>query len=153
MFIVKNNKSSFYQIVYKINGKKTTRSTNTSSKTEAQKILEEFKRSIPGSVHKNISTLPKENIHSLSNFKSEYLKYLRPIKSKNYIESNPFTKVKFPRLTKVYHAFLTEDDLLIILANTPYQYLKDIFLVAFYTGMRLGELINMRRDWINIFNN
>jgi len=215
MFIVKNNKSSFYQIVYKINGKKTTRSTNTINRAEAQKILEEFKKSFTVSVQKNISTLPKDDIHSLSKFKSEYLEYLRPIKSKNYIESidlsfnqfisfcgnvslkqintqildrfisltfartqrgahhyyrtlkaafnkavewnyiesNPFTKVKFPRLTKVYPAFLTEDDLLIILANTPYQYLKDIFLVAFYTGMRLGELINMRRDWINLFNN
>jgi integrase/recombinase XerD len=71
----------------------------------------------------------------------------------NYIESNPFTKVKFPRLTKVYPVFLTEDDLLIILANTTYEYLKDIFLVAFYTGMRLGELINMKWNWIDFFKN
>jgi integrase/recombinase XerD len=212
---VKNSKSSFYQIVYKTHGKKTTRSTNTSSKTEAQKILEDFKKSFASSVQENISTLPKEDIHSLSKFKSEYLEYLRPIKSKNYIESidlsfnqfisfcgnvslkqintqildrfisstfartqrgahhyyrtlkaafnkavewnylllNPFTKVKFPRLTKVYPAFLTEDDLLVILTNTSYQYLKDIFLVAFYTGMRLGELINMRWGWIDFFKN
>ena len=71
----------------------------------------------------------------------------------NYIGMNPFIKIKFPRLTKVYPVFLSEDDLLIILSNTPYQHQKDIFLVAFYTGMRLGELINMKWNWIDFFKN
>ena len=43
--------------------------------------------------------------------------------------------------------------MLIILANTPYQYLKDIFTVGFYTGLRLGELINMKWNWIDFFQN
>jgi site-specific recombinase XerD len=71
----------------------------------------------------------------------------------NYIESNPFTKVKFPKLVKSFPTFISEDELLIILSNTPYQYLKDIFTVGFYTGLRLGELINMRWNWIDFFNN
>lgn len=71
----------------------------------------------------------------------------------NYIETNPFTKIKFPKLTKSFPAFISEDELLIILTNTPYQYLKDIFTVGFYTGLRLGELINMRCNWINFFQN
>lgn len=71
----------------------------------------------------------------------------------NYISLNPFSKVKFPKLSKTFPAFITEDELLIILTNTPYQYLKDIFLVAFYTGMRLGELINMQWCWIDFFQN
>lgn len=71
----------------------------------------------------------------------------------NYIESNPFTKMKFPKLAKSFPAFISEDELLIILANTPYQYLKDIFTVGFYTGLRLGEIINMQWSWIDFFTN
>ena len=71
----------------------------------------------------------------------------------NYISSNPFTKVKFPKLSKSFPAFISEDELLIILTNTPNQYLKDIFTVGFYTGLRLGELINMRWSWIDFFQN
>lgn len=70
----------------------------------------------------------------------------------NYASSNPFTKVKFPKLVKSFPAFISEDELLIILANTPYQYLKDIFTVGFYTGLRLGELINMQLCWIDFFS-
>ncbi len=71
----------------------------------------------------------------------------------NYISSNPFTKIKFPKIQKSFPVFLMEDELLIILANTSYQHLKDIFTVGFYTGLRLGELINMRWDWIDFFQN
>jgi site-specific recombinase XerD len=71
----------------------------------------------------------------------------------NYIAINPFAKVKFPKIQKSFPVFLTEDELLIILANTPYQHLKDIFTVGFYTGLRLGELINMHWDWIDFFQN
>ena len=71
----------------------------------------------------------------------------------NYISINPFIKVKFPKLSKSFPAFISEDELLIILTNTPYQYLKDIFTVGFYTGLRLGELINMQWDWVDFFRN
>ncbi len=178
MFIVKIKRSSFYQIVYEVNGKKTSKSTGTANKFEAQKILEEFsKRVLSDKKSFNNSRkneLPvSQQVRSILDFKKEYLEYLKPIKSKhyitsielsfnqfisfcgdislkqinrqildrfisttftrtqrgahqyyrtlkaafnkalewNYIEVNIFTKVKFPRLTKVYPVFLTEDDL------------------------------------------
>ena len=40
-----------------------------------------------------------------------------------------------------------------IVSNTPYQYLKDIFITAFYTGLRLGEIINMKWSWIDFTQN
>lgn len=222
MFIVKIKRSSFYQIVYEVNGKKTSKSTGTANKAEAQKIMEEFSKgflsnnkAFNNSIQEKIDLPVSQQIHSIRDFKKEYLEYLKPIKSKhyitsielsfnqfisfcgnislqqintqiidrfisitfartqrgahqyyrtlkaafnkaiswNYIETNPFTKVKFPRLTKVHPVFITEDELIIILTNTPYEYLKDIFTVAFYTGIRLGELINMRWDWIDFFKN
>ncbi|KAF0139477.1 MAG: int [Stygiobacter sp.] len=222
MFIVKIKRSSFYQIVYKVNGKKTSKSTGTNNRAEAEKIFEEFskgvlsdKKSLNSPIREMNLTPIKVDHHSLADFKKEYLEFLHPTKSKryiisielsfnqlisfcgditlkqintqildrfisktfartqrgahqyyrtlkaafnkavewNYIETNPFSKVKFPRLTKVYPVFLTEDDLLIILTNTQLQYLKDVFTVAFYTGMRLGELINMKWSWIDFFKN
>jgi len=71
----------------------------------------------------------------------------------NYIPANLFTKVKFPKLSKTFPVFISEDELLIILANTPHQHLKDIFTVAFYTGLRLSELINMQWNWIDFLQN
>ena len=71
----------------------------------------------------------------------------------DYISINPFAKVRFPKLSKSFPAFISENELLIILTNTPYQYLKDIFTVGFYTGLRLGELINMQWNWIDFFQN
>jgi len=215
MFIVKIKRSSFYQIVYEVNGKKTSKSTGTANKTEAQKKLEEFKRNFDNSAKEKIELRDFKKVFPILDFKREYLEYLKPTKSKhyinsielsfnqftsfcgnislqkintqiidhfisttfartqrgahqyyrtlkaafnkavgwNYIETNPFVKVKFPRLTKVYPVFISEDELLIIVANTLYQYLKDIFTVAFYTGMRLGELINMQWHWVNFFQN
>lgn len=71
----------------------------------------------------------------------------------NYISSNPFTKIKFPKIPKAFPAFIQEDEFLIVLSNTPYQHQKDIFTTGYYTGLRLGELVNMRWNWIDFFRN
>ena len=46
MFLVKNKKSSFYQIVFFVNGKRTTHSTKKTNEQEAFEYLEEFKMSL-----------------------------------------------------------------------------------------------------------
>lgn len=218
MFLVKNKKSSFYQIVYFIDGKRTTHSTKKTSKTEALKYLENFNISNTSVSRFNTPIIQEEvstKSLTLSKFKEEYLDYAKPIKSKKYVDSiaysfkylikyagdielnkidtrivdkfinttftrtqrgahqyyrtlkaaltkavewnyitiNPFTKVKFPKLSKTFPVFLFEDELIIILANTQYQLLKDIITVAFYTGLRLGELVNMRWSWIDFLQN
>ncbi len=218
MFLVKNNKSSFYQIVYFADGKRTTHSTKKKNEQEAIQYLEEFKKSLAnpsGAVSSITQKTCSKNTFTLSKFKEEYLEYANPVKSKKYLDSisysfkyfieyagdislndiatrtvdkfinltftrtqrgahlyyrtlkaalnkavewnylsvNPFTKVKFPKLSKTFPVFISEDELLIILANTQYQHLKDIFTVAFYTGLRLGELVNMQWNWIDFQQN
>ncbi len=218
MFLVKNNKSSFYQIVYFADGKRTTHSTKKKNEQEAIQYLEEFKKSLAnpsGAVSSITQKTCSKNTFTLSKFKEEYLEYANPVKSKKYLDSisysfkyfieyagdislndiatrtvdkfinltftrtqrgahlyyrtlkaalnkavewnylsvNPFTKVKFPKLSKTFPVFISEDELLIILANTQYQHLKDIFTVAFYTGLRLGELVNMQWNWIDFLQN
>ena len=215
MYVAKIKRSKFFQIIYFIDGKRKTLSTKTADRKEAQKVLENFKASLNNPVQEIVHQLPIEVSLSLSNFRDEYLEFIRSAKSKKYFESisysfkqlisfcgdiplnkietkiidkficstfnrtprgahhyyrtlkaalnkaiswdyisiNPFTKIKFPKLSKSFPAFISEDELLIILANTPYQYLKDIFTVGFYTGLRLGELINMQWNWIDFFQN
>jgi site-specific recombinase XerD len=213
MFISKSKKSPFYQLTYIIDGKRTTISTKTSSKKDAQQFLYNFQKE--KSAGTTCNSTPQKTCITVDSFRTEYLEYCRPIKSSkytesidsafkqfirvnndsaldevstrtvdkfititfartqrgahqyyrtlkasfnkavewNYIDSNPFSKVKFPKLSRSFPVFVAEDELLIIIANTPYQYLKDIFIVAFYTGLRLGELINMKWDWLNFEQN
>ena len=214
MFLAKHHKSPFYQIVYFIDGKRNSISTQTKVKSEAMEFLVKFKNSVE-EIPQEIITQVEESTIILSEFMQEYISYLTPTKSSkyistikyssnqfisfagdielskienrlidkfiisafsrtqrgthlfyrtlkaalnkaiewNYISVNPFIKVKFPKLSKPFPAFISEDELLIILANTPYQYLKDISTVGFYTGLRLGELINMKWNWIDFFQN
>ncbi|HSP89024.1 MAG TPA: tyrosine-type recombinase/integrase, partial [Ignavibacteriaceae bacterium] len=71
----------------------------------------------------------------------------------NYIQTNPFKKLKAPKVPKSFPVFINEDELISILNNTPNQMLKDIFIMAYYTGMRLGEILNMKWNWISLPHN
>lgn len=93
--------------------------------------------------------------------KSAYLAYLhfRILKAAfskavdwEYIEQNPFKKIKFPRIPKSIPIFITQDEFNIIIYHTKNQLLRNIFTVAFYTGMRLGEIVNMKWNWIDMEN-
>lgn len=90
MFLVKNNKSSFYQIVYFVDGKRTTHSTKKTNEQEAVQYLEEFKKSVanPSGVVSSITQKTcSKNTFTLSKFKEEYLEYTKPAKSKKYLDS------------------------------------------------------------------
>jgi len=218
MFLVKNNKSSFYQIIYFVEGKKTSHSTKKTTKAEALKYLQNFNVSHISKPSSNTPLIQEDTAKqslTLSQFKKEYLEYATPVKSKKYIDSivysfkyfidyagdneldkietrivdkfinatftrtqrgahlyyrtikaalnkavewnylsiNPFTKVKFPKISKSFPVCISEDELLIILVNAKYEHLKDIITVAFYTGLRLGELVNMHWNWIDFLQN
>ena len=67
-----------------------------------------------------------------------------------YLPFNPLKKIKAPKNAKKLPIFINEGELLVIIGNTEEQYLKDLFLTAFHTGMRLAELLNMKWNWINL---
>ena len=71
----------------------------------------------------------------------------------NYIHENPFKKIKSPKVAKVFPVFISEIELQSIIEKTKEEYLRDLFLTAFYTGMRLGELVNMKWSWIDFNEN
>jgi len=68
----------------------------------------------------------------------------------DYITINPASKIKPPKIPKNNPIFITEDELNQIISKEPNQELKDIYLVLFHTGMRLGELINLKWNQVSI---
>lgn len=68
----------------------------------------------------------------------------------NYLSENPLKKLKAPKTPRSYPAFISESQLNTIIAKTTEYFLKDIFCFAFYTGMRLGEILSMKWSWINL---
>lgn len=216
MYLIKNKKSPNYQIVYFVNKKRTTVSTKTKIKKEAEDYLERFRLSIDQNEEEGITDTkePQQNIF-LSDFRAEYLEYVSSIKSKHYISSialsfrqlerflgdiqlnkitvraldkfitstfartergahlyyrtlkaaftkavaweyineNPLTKIKFPKVSKSLPVFISIAEFKIIHSQVKEQYLKDLLTVAFYTGMRRGEIINMKFSWIDLSKN
>ena len=70
----------------------------------------------------------------------------------NYISSNPLIKIKLPGIPKKYPVFIDASDLKLILEKTSEQIFKDLYITAFLTGMRLGELLNLQWKEFDIRN-
>jgi len=66
----------------------------------------------------------------------------------NYINVNPFVKVKLPKQQKTNPTFINEDQLRLIISNIDVEIVRKFIIVAFKTGMRLSELVNLR--WRNV---
>ena len=216
MYLVKNKKSPNYQVIYFVNGKRTTISSGTNCKKEAERFLISFQRDLLQKPPRKPVEIKNEleNI-ILSKFLNEYLEFSKPTKSApylksielsfrqfiyftgdirlsevdvrlidkfititfsraqrashlyyrtlkaafskavawNYIKENPFRKVKFPRMQKKHPVFISVEEFKQILAKVEERYLRELFTVAFYTGMRAGEIVNMRVGWIDFENN
>ncbi len=216
MFISKSKKSPFYQIIYVVNGKRTTVSTKTAKLQEAYIFMSDFLKN-ENSCQLNLNEKSQTEIRSisLSDFQKEYTDYIKATKSKNYLTSvnlsfnmlfnftgdvilsrldvrtfdkfvttsftrtqrgaslyyrtlkaafnkaivwnylteNPLKKIKVPKIAKSFPVFISFSEFQLILNNTKDDYLKNIFTAAFYTGMRLGELLNMKWSWIDFEQN
>jgi integrase/recombinase XerD len=69
-----------------------------------------------------------------------------------YLVENAFVKVKLPKKEKKIPIFITEKDLKNILLQTNNPVLQRIFVVAFYTGMRLSEITNLKWEAVDLEN-
>lgn len=69
-----------------------------------------------------------------------------------YLTMNPLVKVKLPKMQKKDPLFIKPEEFQQIILNTKSNLLRDLFTIAFYTGMRLGEVVNMRWSWIDFSN-
>ncbi len=58
-----------------------------------------------------------------------------------YIEKNPFVKVRLSKMEKSFPVFITESELEIIIGNTSNKFLRIYFSQLFILRMRLDELL------------
>ncbi|MFH1196963.1 MAG: tyrosine-type recombinase/integrase [bacterium] len=70
----------------------------------------------------------------------------------NYIESNPFSKIRLPKLPERENLFISPEQFDIIINNESDAILTDIYTFGYNTGMRIGEITNCRLSWINLFD-
>ncbi len=68
----------------------------------------------------------------------------------DYLSENPLRKVKLPRIEKSFPVFITENQLNTILTKVNNEKFVNIYKTAFYTGMRLGEISNLKWKSINL---
>lgn len=87
--------------------------------------------------------------------KKGYRVYYRTLKAAfnkalewEYINENPFVKVKLPKVQRVAPKYVTSDQLSVISNRIDNDIVRDIIKTAFYTGMRLNEVVNLK--WRNI---
>lgn len=64
--------------------------------------------------------------------------------TKNYLTSNPLQSVKLPKIPDKINIYISESEFDLILDETIDETLKDLFKFAYNTGMRLGEIINLK---------
>jgi len=87
--------------------------------------------------------------------KKGYRVYYRTLKAAfnkavdwGYVKENYFHKVKLPKKQQVNPAFINRDQLSVINDKIKIEVIKDFVVFAFYTGMRLNEIINL--IWRNV---
>lgn len=68
----------------------------------------------------------------------------------DYITDNPFKQIKPPKLQKKLPIFINEAELNKINKFVNNSSLRDLFLTAFYTGLRLNELINLQWNAVDL---
>jgi len=67
-----------------------------------------------------------------------------------YISMNPFSKIKLSKRQKNNPAYITKTELDEILLNTDVKVVRDLSSLSFFTGCRIGELINLRWSSVNL---
>lgn len=66
-----------------------------------------------------------------------------------YLSANPFVKVKVPKHISHIPVFMTSKEFNHLLNFVADEVYKEIFITAFYTGMRQAELLNLKWDAID----
>lgn len=109
---------------------------------------------------KSISTIGLKEVENFSTYLQQnvtngYRVYFRTLKAAfnkavewGYVNVNHFQKVKLPKKQQVNPVFINSDQLSAISNHINNEVIKDFAVFAFYTGMRLNEIINL--TWRNV---
>lgn len=88
-----------------------------------------------------------------------YRVYVRTLKAAfskavdwNYIKENDFLKVKLPKKQQVNPAYISGTQLAEIIGQIENEIIRGLVVFAFYTGMRLNEIVNLTWRSVNLSN-
>ena len=113
---------------------------------------------------------PGRNITSLTRYDAEkfiihlkqkvpegYRNYFRNLRASfnkavewGYLNENPFEKIKLPKRQKIKPAYIYSKELLKICEFVKSEIARDVIITAFYTGMRLSEIVYLTWDCIDL---
>ncbi|PKL82812.1 MAG: hypothetical protein CVV24_08135 [Ignavibacteriae bacterium HGW-Ignavibacteriae-3] len=71
----------------------------------------------------------------------------------NLISSSPFNNIRMPKIPETQPAYIDKTQFELILEEEPNELLRDIYSIAFYTGLRRGEICNLTWECINFEHN
>ncbi len=67
-----------------------------------------------------------------------------------HINNSPFTKIKLPKMQKQENVYVTRDELNTIISKTTHPVMKEMFLFAFLTALRLSEITNLKWNEVKL---
>jgi len=67
-----------------------------------------------------------------------------------YMQDNPLKKIRLPNIPQNNPLFINESELELILDKEPEEKFRNIYQFAFFTGMRLGEIANLKWDAVDL---
>lgn len=70
-----------------------------------------------------------------------------------YVESNPLDKIKLPKRQQKEPHHITQYEFNMIMKNVTNKDYQDIFTILYYTGMRSGEISNLKWNQIDFDKN
>ncbi len=68
----------------------------------------------------------------------------------NYLSENPLKKIKLSKVPKKLPVFIIETALISIFERTKKPDMKDLFTLAYHTGLGLSELLNLEWQAVNL---
>ena len=69
-----------------------------------------------------------------------------------YVSTNPFTSFKLPKIPEKAAAYFKESDVQKVLEQKISRDYKELFAFAFYTGMRLKEIVTIKWESVDLEN-
>jgi len=140
---------------YKVLVQKNRSTSYYRSVTIALNYLSEYFKSQRAMNEITLHELESFLIYLQQKVKKGYVVYYRNLKAAfnkandwGYVNTNHFTKIKLPKRQKTAPAYITTEQLSAISEQIKNEVVKDLVMFAFYTGMRLNEIVNLK--WKNI---
>ncbi|MEI8350053.1 MAG: tyrosine-type recombinase/integrase [Candidatus Omnitrophota bacterium] len=107
----------------------------------------------PHTIQLYLQSLKKLKPKSINNYIGNIRTFLNYAKRNNYIFDNPIDQIKKLKVPKEPPRYLSKDEISKLLEVSKESHLYPIIITALYTGMRIGEILNLEWKDIDLSNN